>query len=161
MLRTVETEPPDRIDYPRFVQEALRDMVRRVLGEIAVDGMPDPHCLYLGFRTDGPGVELPGPLRDQYPEEMTIVLQHHYWDLEVGEDAFSVSLNFNAVRRRLTVPFAALTTFNDPPAEFFLRFDGTVAPPTPEPPPERPPERPRPSSDEGGEVVPFGPRRRR
>ena len=158
MLRAVDDEAADPIDYPRFVQDALREVVRRVLGEIAVAGLPDPHCLYLGFRTDRPGVELPNALRDQYPEEMTIVLQHQYWDLEVGEDAFSVSLNFNAVRRRLTVPFAALTTFVDPPAEFGLRFDGAAAPPpAPEPPPD--PER----SDDGpsGEVVPFGPRRRR
>jgi uncharacterized protein len=158
------TVPPsdssDRIDYQRFVQDALRDVVRRVLGHVAVSGLPDPHCLYIGFRTTAPGVEIPPFLRDQYPEEMTIVLQHQFWGLEVGEEDFSVSLTFNAVRHRLTVPFDALTTFVDPPAEFGLRFDGSPAPP-PEPPAPEPPREHDGNSRPTGEVVPFGPRKKR
>jgi len=161
----------EKLDYPRIVQDALRDVVRRILARVADEGLPGEHFFYIGFRTDQPGVEMSRPLRDQYPEEMTIVLQHQYWDLEVAEDAFSVALNFNASRQWLKVPFAALTAFVDPTSEFGLRFDGGVAaaagadaagPGTAEVEPAaqaRPQAASRPG--EPGEVIPFGPRRRK
>jgi len=112
----------DGIDYQRLVEEALRDAVRRLLAEVAELGLPGEHYFYIGFRTGHPGVQMPRSLRDLYPEEMTIILQHQFWNLEVGEDAFSVELSFSASRQRLSIPFAALTTFADPSAEFALRF---------------------------------------
>ncbi|HYG60976.1 MAG TPA: ClpXP protease specificity-enhancing factor SspB [Thermoanaerobaculia bacterium] len=155
---------PDRIDYPRIVQDALRDAVRRVLEQAAEHGVPGEHQLYIAFRTQHPQAKVPPFLRDQYPEEVTIVLQHQYWDLEVTAEAFSVTLNFNAVRQRLTVPFAAMTAFFDPAAEFALRFEpnpgeaaATEAPAAAEPAPEAP----RPAPAKPGEVIRFDPSRRK
>ncbi len=113
----------ERIDYPRIIQEALRDVVRRVLAQVAEHGAPGEHHFLVAFRTEHPGVRVPKFLRDMYPEEIKIMLQHQYWDLEVDEEAFSVSLSFNAARQRLTVPFAAVTAFVDPSVELVLRFD--------------------------------------
>ncbi len=113
----------DRIDYPAILQEALRGAVRQVLAQVAEHGMPGDHHFYVEFRTDHPGVEVPRFLRDMYPEEMRIVLQNQYWDLAVDDEVFSVALSFNAARHRLTVPFAALTAFVDPEAQFALRFE--------------------------------------
>jgi uncharacterized protein len=112
----------DGIDYQRFVEDALRDAVRRLLAEVAERGLPGEHYFYLGFHTSHPGVAMPRSLRDLYPEEMTIILQHQFWNLEVGPDSFAVELSFGASRRRLSIPFAALTLFADPSAEFALRF---------------------------------------
>jgi hypothetical protein len=155
---------PDRIDYPRFVQEALRDSVRRVLEQVAEHGVPGEHQLFLAFRTQAVGVRVPPFLRDQFPEEVTVVLQHQFWDLEVTPEAFSVTLNFNASRHRLTVPFAAMTAFYDPAVQFALRFepaDGAAAQepaaplaPVAEPAPPARPSRP-------GEVIRFDPSRRK
>ena len=111
-------------DYQEIVREALRDAVRRVLAEVAERGLPGEHFFYIGFRTDAPGVEIPRGLRDKYRDKMTVILQNQYWGLEVGAESFSVSLAFNGARQRLTIPFAALTEFVDPSAEFGLRFDG-------------------------------------
>jgi len=162
----------DRIDYQKLLQEslreALRDAVRRVLARVAEEGLPGEHFFYIGFRTDRPGVEVPRFLRDQYPEEMTIVLQNQFWDLAVFDESFSVTLTFGGSRQRLTVPFHALTAFADPSAEFGLRFDsgleavppaGTPTGPVALPKPEERPEPPAPSA--GGEVVPFDPTRRK
>lgn len=117
----------DRIDYPRIIQDALRDVVRRVLTQVVEHGLPGEHHLYLGFRTGDPGVELPLFLRQRYPEEMVVVIQNQYWDLDVGPDSFSVVLNFDARRHRLAVPYAAITTFVDPSVHFALRFDAPIA----------------------------------
>ncbi len=111
-------------DYQEIVRAALRDAVRRVLAEVAERGLPGEHFFYIGFRTDAPGVEIPRGLREKYREKMTVILQNQYWGLEVGAESFSVSLAFNGARQRLTIPFAALTEFVDPSAEFGLRFDG-------------------------------------
>ncbi|HXU46793.1 MAG TPA: ClpXP protease specificity-enhancing factor SspB [Thermoanaerobaculia bacterium] len=113
----------ERLDYQELVREALRDVVRRSL-EIVVEegGLPGEHFFYISFRTAHPGVRIPPFLRDQYPDEVTIIIQHQFWDLEVDRDAFSVSLSFNASRQRVTVPYEALTSFVDPGAEFGLRF---------------------------------------
>lgn len=113
----------DRIDYPKIIQEALRDVVRRVLAQVAEQGIPGEHHFLIAFRTEHPGVAVPKFLRDMYAQEIKIILQHQYWDLEVDHEAFSVTLSFNAQRQRLTVPFAAVTAFVDPSVELVLRFE--------------------------------------
>ena len=153
---------PDKIDYPAFLRDALRDAVRRVLEQVAEHGLPGEHQLYIGFRTGFPGVEIPRFLRQQYPEEVTIILQHQFWGLEVTPEAFSVLLSFGGSRQRLMVPFAALTSFADPSADFGLRFDA-VAPdgePASESFPEEEPEKP-PGPERSGDVIRFDPSRRR
>jgi hypothetical protein len=123
-----------QIDYGRLVEGALRTVVRDVLGRLASEGLPPPHHFYVTFRTGAPGVELADYLRERYPAEMTIVLQHQFWGLEVDEDGFAVTLSFNDVPQRLRVPFEAIKVFADPAAEFGLQF--TIEP---DPEPERPP----------------------
>lgn len=112
----------DSIDYQRFVEDALRDAVRRLLAEVAEQGLPGENHFYIGFHTGHPGVVMPRSLRDLYPEEMTLILQHQFWNLEVDADGFAVELTFSGSRQRLAIPFAALTLFADPSAEFALRF---------------------------------------
>lgn len=156
---------PDRLDYPGIVQQAFREVVRRILAQVAEHGLPGEHHFYIGFRTDHPGVEMPRDLRQLYPEEMTVVLQNQFWDLEVDEEAFAVSLTFNARRQRLRVPFAALLAFADPSAEFGLRFDGAAGEaagesegetPTPGTLPRGEPKSGGPDAPgKPGEVVPF------
>ena len=135
---------PDKIDYPAILQDALRDAVRRVLEQVAEHGLPGEHHFFIGFRTGFPGVQVPRFLREQYPEEVTIILQHQFWELEVTPDDFSVVLlSFGGPRQRLVVPFAALTAFADPSADFGLRFEASAqeeAAPAPAP---RPESRPR------------------
>lgn len=151
-----ETEP-ETLDYPGFLQDALRDMVRRVLAHVAENGLPGEHHFYIKFSTRHPGVVMPPFLRDQYPEEIPIVLQNQFWDLAVDETAFSVTLNFAASRHRLTVPFAALIEFQDPAANLGMAFEpGRVAGVKPEPEPD--PEPSEPAAPAG--VIPF-PRKRR
>lgn len=113
----------ERIDYPKIIQEALRDVVRRVLTQVAEQGIPGEHHFLIAFRTEHPGVAVPKFLRDMYPQEIKIILQHQYWDLEVDHEAFSVTLSFSAQRQRLTVPFEAVTAFVDPSVELVLRFE--------------------------------------
>ncbi|MFL6233951.1 MAG: ClpXP protease specificity-enhancing factor SspB [Thermoanaerobaculia bacterium] len=151
---------PDKIDYPAILQDALRGAVRRVLEQVAEHGVPGDHQLYVGFRTDFPGVQVPRFLRDQYPEEVTIVLQHQFWGLEVTPEDFSVLLSFGGARQQVIVPFAALTAFADPSADFGLRFNARLAEEAePEPAPE--PEKSAPEEDLPGGVIRFDPSRRR
>lgn len=164
----------DRIDYPRIIQEALRDVVRRVLVQVLEHGLPGEHHLYLGFRTADPGVEIPLFLRQRYPEEMVVVLQNQFWDLDVGPDSFSVVLNFDARRHRLAVPYAAITTFVDPSVQFALRFDAPLSEeaaaeeaaregagePADKEAPAAEPEKPSDPS-RAGDVLRFDPSRRR
>jgi len=112
----------DGIDYQRLVEDALRDVVRRVLADVAERGLPGDHHFYIGFRTGHPGVVMPRSLRDLYPEEMSLILQNQFWGLAVDDDGFAVELSFNGSRQRLEIPFAALTMFADPSAELALRF---------------------------------------
>ena len=113
----------DSIDYSRLVQEALRDgVVRQALEIAARDGLPGDHHFFLAFRTDHPDASLPPALQDAYPEEMTIVIQHQYRDLQVEEDGFGVTLAFSGVEQRLWVPFRALVAFVDPSVELQLGF---------------------------------------
>jgi hypothetical protein len=120
--------PDSLIPYDEIVQEALRAVVGRVLGSI-VDGgstLPGPHHFYITFKTAAPGVAIPPHLRERFPDEMTIVLQNKFWDLEVGPQGFSVSLTFNQVPAKLTIPFAAITAFVDPAVDFGLQFQAAV-----------------------------------
>jgi hypothetical protein len=104
----------DPLDYALLVREALLEVPRRALRLVAREGLPGEHHFFLSFRTGHPGVSISPSLRARHPEEMTVVLQHRYWDLAVGDDAFSVTLRFGGVPERLHVPFAALTAFADP-----------------------------------------------
>jgi len=115
----------DPLSYESLVEHALRGVVRRALEVVAEQGLPGDHHFHITFRTDSPGVEISKVLRLQYPEEMTIVLQHMFWDLEVGDESFSVALSFNNVRQALVVPFDAVTIFQDRSVGFVLQFDGT------------------------------------
>lgn len=154
----------DRIDYPGIIQEVLRDVVRRVLAQVAEHGFPGEHHLVIGFRTDHPGVHVPKFLRDMYPEEIKIVLQYQFWDLEVDAEAFSVSLSFNGARQRLTVPFAAVTILIDPSVEFALRLEapGQAEEEEPVPDPEVVLEEgAEPASPHSAEVLRFDPSRRK
>jgi hypothetical protein len=127
----------DLIRYDLLVQEALKGVVRRLLTDAAKDGLPGEHHFFISFRTDGPGVRIAQRLRDKYPQEMTIALQHQFWDLRVTEHTFEVGLSFNGIPERLLIPFDALTKFVDPSVQFGLRFaldedeeeEGTISPP--------------------------------
>ena len=113
--------PSSPYEYGKWVEEALRQVVRRSL-EQATQGMLGGHHFYITFRTDAPGIEIPAYLHAQYPREMTIVLQHQYWDLKVFESHFQISLSFNRVNETLSIPFAALTAFADPSVNFGLQL---------------------------------------
>ena len=117
----------DLFDYPRMVQTALRNVMREALTRAASEGLPGDHHFYVTFLTRAPGAIVPKYLLTKYPDEMTIVLQHQFRALQVGEDAFSVSLSFSNRLERLSVPFAAVTTFADPSVNFGLQFETPVA----------------------------------
>ena len=123
-------ETPDSlIPYDAIVQEALRAVVGRVLGEIVASGseLPGAHHFYITSKTHAVGVSIPNSLRERFPDEMTIVLQNKFWDLKVEEDHFSVGLSFNQMPATLVVPYAAITQFVDPAVDFGLQFQATVA----------------------------------
>lgn len=126
----------DVLRYDLMVQEALKGVVRKILSEAARDGLPGEHHFYVTFRTGAPGVRLSQRLREKHPEEMTIVLQHQFWDLSVSEHAFEVGLSFSGVPERLLVPFDAVTTFFDPSVQFGLKFETQDAPEEAAAPPE-------------------------
>ena len=128
-------ETPDSlIPYDEIVQEALRAVVGRVLGQIQAGGseLPGAHHFYITFKTHAPGVSIPQHLRERFPDEMTIVLQNKFWDLKVDEDGFTVGLSFNQVPAKLDIPFAAITAFVDPAVDFGLQFQASVADMAPE-----------------------------
>lgn len=156
-------EPSDTIDYGKLIQDALRGVVYRVLAQVAEYGLPGEHHFYIGFRTGHPGVQVPPFLRDQYPDEIRIVLEQQFWDLYVDEEGFSVSLNFNASRQRLTVPFTAITEFVDLAANLALRFDPKPSSEDEEEEELEPDVEETPPSDsgKGGSVVRFDPSRRK
>ncbi len=113
----------DLIRYDLQVQDALRGVVRKVLADAARDGLPGEHHFYITFRTQAPDVKMSNRLREQYPEEMTIILQHQFWDLKVDESFFEVGLHFKNVPERLHVPFDAVSGFYDPSVQFGLKFE--------------------------------------
>src|SRR5215470_11075865 len=115
------------IDYQALAQDAMRGIVRTVLTRVAKAGLPGEHHFYIAFKTDAPGVVLSKRLREKYPEEMTVVLQHRFWDLLVTDDRFEVKLTFDSVPERLVVPFAAIKVFFDPSVPYGLQFDDMEA----------------------------------
>ncbi|MET0371835.1 MAG: ClpXP protease specificity-enhancing factor SspB [Sphingobium sp.] len=115
--------PDSLIPYDEIVQEALRAVVGRVLGEVEqTGGLPGAHHFYITFKTQAAGVDIPKHLVQRFPDEMTIVLQNKYWDLKVSDRHFEVSLTFNQVGAHLYIPFAAITAFVDPAVNFALQF---------------------------------------
>lgn len=116
----------DHIRYDMLAQEALRGVVRRVLADAAKKGLPGEHHFFITFATRDPGVRLSARMREQYPEEMTIVLQHQYWDLKIADAHFEVGLSFGGVPETLSIPFDAIKSFFDPSVQFGLQFE-TVA----------------------------------
>lgn len=110
------------IPYDDIVQEVLRAVVGRVLRTIEADGLPGDHHFYITFRTTANGVSIPQALIERFPEEMTIVLQHKYWDLKIGDDHFEVGLSFSQVPSHLVIPYSAITAFVDPAVDFALQF---------------------------------------
>jgi hypothetical protein len=159
----------DRFHYDALVDDALRGVVRRVLRQVGDKGLPGSHHFYISFRSTDPGVRLPDYLLAKYPEEMTIVLQHQYWDLIITEEFFEVTVSFNKQQERIKVPFAALSAFVDPSVRFGLQFDrkdkGTapaekpaVAPAsaTPLPAPEKRPSLGGPTNAAPGDVKADG-----
>lgn len=118
-----DTLPDSLIPYDDIVQEALRAVVGRVLGQVEqAGGLPGDHHFYITFKTHAPGVAIPAHLTQRFPDEMTIVMQNKYWDLKVEADYFKVSLTFNQIPAQLTVPFSAITAFVDPAVNFALQF---------------------------------------
>ena len=113
------------IDYTKLVEQALRHVVRDTLTLVAERGLPGRHNIYITFSTEFPGVVLADELRARYPGEMTIVLQHEFWGLEVTRDGFGVTLSFNNQSQRIEIPFEAITVFADPSVEFGLQFNLT------------------------------------
>jgi hypothetical protein len=170
----------DHIRYDILAQSALRGVVRTVLADAAKKGLPGDHHFKITFATTAPGVRLSDRMRAQYPQDMTIVLQHQFWDLAVTEQAFEVGLSFGGVPERVVVPFEAITAFYDPSVQFGFQFEtvegeadegaddaGAAALNHPEPAVARPtvvaskpdaqqdtaPEEPKPDGAGGGEVV--------
>ena len=115
--------PDSLIPYDEIVQEALRAVVGRVLGEVQTTGqLPGEHHFYITFKTAAAGVDIPRHLSERFPDEMTIVIQNRFWDLKVGGDGFEVGLSFNQSPARLVIPFSAITGFVDPAVNFALQF---------------------------------------
>jgi len=119
--------PDDHIRYDLLAQQALRGVVRTVLADVAKKGLPGEHHFKITFNTAAPGVRLSDRLRAQYPETMTIILQHQFWDLAVGERAFEVGLAFGGISERLAVPFDSIVAFYDPAVQFGLQFEAIEA----------------------------------
>ena len=115
------------IDYESLQQEALRGLVRAVLNRVAKSGLPGDHHLYISFDVRAPGVILSKRLREKYPAEMTIVLQHRFWDLAINDERFEVKLTFDGIPERLVVPFNAIKVFLDPSVRYVLHFEEPAA----------------------------------
>ncbi|HEX2018747.1 MAG TPA: SspB family protein [Aurantimonas sp.] len=113
----------DLIRYDVLAQDALRGVIRKVIGEVVKTGLPGDHHFFITFLTSAPGVRISSRLREKYPELMTIVIQHQYWDLQVNDTAFEVGLSFSDIPERLLVPFSAIRGFYDPAVNFELEFD--------------------------------------
>ncbi|AQR62033.1 stringent starvation protein B [Brevundimonas sp. LM2] len=151
-----EDAPPiDEMQYEKLAQDALRGVIRAALERAASPGgIPGAHHFYVTFKTRAPGVTVPPDVVAKYPDEMTVVLQHQYWDLAVEPELFSVMLKFGGMPKVLTVPYTAVTRFYDPSVQFLLQFEAPE--PVAEPVAELPaPKRPDPSTsgDDGPKVV--------
>jgi uncharacterized protein len=115
----------DGLRYDKMVERALRGVVREAISAAVADGLPGAHHFYITFKTGAPGVAIGEQLRSKYPDEMTIVIEHQFWELTVTPDEFAVTLSFNNRPERLTIPFAAITAFADPSVKFGLQFQET------------------------------------
>ena len=145
----------DLFHYEKMVEAALRGVVRDALRQAARDGLKSAHHFYVGFGTRMPGVVIPDHLRERYPDEMTIVLQHQFWDLDITELGFSVTLSFQKQLERLVIPFAAVRSFADPSVNFALEFAVPEAAPGAAPAPVEALPRPaaKPEEKPAGEVI--------
>lgn len=120
----------DHIGYQALTQSALKGVVREALTQASkLDSLPGDHHFYITFRTNAPGVQIADYLKDKFPEEMTIVVQHQYWDFKVFEDRFQVILKFGGDPQLLTIPFSAMTRFFDPSVNFGMQFDADTSAP--------------------------------
>ncbi|HZP78494.1 MAG TPA: ClpXP protease specificity-enhancing factor SspB [Pseudolabrys sp.] len=117
----------DQIRYDLLTQQALRGVVRTILTDVAKKGLPGEHHFYISFDTQADGVRMSQRLRTQYPQEMTIILQHQFWDLSVEDDRFEVALSFGGVSEKLAIPFEAIKGFFDPSVQFGLQFEELTA----------------------------------
>jgi hypothetical protein len=155
----VAQDPPaqDLMHYDAMAQEALRGVVKAALKRAASEGLPGAHHFYITFKTDAPGVSGPSDLLAKYPDEMTIVLQHQYWDLAPGETFFSVTLQFSGQPKRLSVPYGAVTRFYDPSVQFLLQFEPPPAATAVEAKPAAPQphegEAPAATAEDGSKIV--------
>ena len=123
----------DLLRYDILVQDALRGAVKKILAEVGRTGLPGEHHFYIAFDTNAPGVRVSSRLKERYPNEMTIVLQHQFWDLAIGEHAFEVGLSFGGIPEKLLVPYSAIKGFFDPSVQFALEFEpGKTAEPIPD-----------------------------
>ncbi len=113
----------DLLRYDILIQDALRGAVKKILAEVGRTGLPGEHHFYIAFDTNAPGVRISPRLKERYPQEMTIVMQHQFWDLAIGEHAFEVGLSFGGVAEKLLVPYSAIKGFFDPSVQFALEFD--------------------------------------
>ncbi|MDX1483936.1 MAG: ClpXP protease specificity-enhancing factor SspB [Alphaproteobacteria bacterium] len=138
------------LNYEQMIEDAMRGVAREALREVARHGLPGDHHFYITFKTGAPEVEMPAALRAQYPEEITIVLQHQYWNLLVDEAGFSVDLAFGGKRQSLYVPFAALVSFVDPSVDFGLQFVKSEAAGTAPAEAGAKPQAARPGAEDGG-----------
>jgi len=112
----------DQLHYPTLIDQAMRGVVRDVLKRVQATGLPGEHHFYISFSTTYPGVKISEQLKSRYPKEITIVLQHQFWDFKVEDQQFQVTLSFGGVPEKLVVPYAALTAFADPSIKFGLQF---------------------------------------
>jgi hypothetical protein len=115
----------DALNYPQFIDQAMRTVVREILRKVSVSGLPGDHHFYISYSTLHAGVRMSEQLRAKYPKEITIVLQHQFWDFRIEDQQFHVTLSFGGVPEKLTIPFAALTAFADPSVKFGLQFQMT------------------------------------
>lgn len=150
-----ETPPVDEMHYEQLAQDALRGVIRSALERAAMpEGIPGAHHFYITFKTRAPGVSVPPDVLAKYPDEMTVVLQHQYWDLKVDHDRFSVMLKFGGMPKVLSMPYTAVTRFYDPSVQFLLQFETPLMEEAVEEAPE--PEAatmPPPAGDDGPKVV--------
>jgi hypothetical protein len=141
------------IDYGNLMHRAMRGLIQEVLADVAENGLPGAHHFFITFDTTHPEAELAAWLRDRYPAEMTVVMQHWYEGLEVGEDGFGVTLNFGDAPERLYIPYDAIRTFVDPSVEFGLRFETQESDEEEGEGAEEDEDTPAPPPHDGGEVV--------
>lgn len=149
-----EKPPVDEMRYEQLAQDALRGVIRAALERAASPGgIPGAHHFYITFKTRAPGVSVPPDILAKYPDEMTVVLQHQFWDLAVEPDLFSVMLKFGGMPKVLTAPYTAVTRFYDPSVQFLLQFEPPEIVETEPEPPAPKTKTPPASGDDGPKVV--------